>query len=128
MRLTAVAAALALAGCGSDPKPMPMAATPESSRAALVAALDGWKEGRTFEELAGRSPPLHFRDDDLTRGAALLDYKIEGDGRPLGTGYSYVVTLTVRDKDATRPPTKKKVAYTAVTEPNPAVTREDRTP
>jgi hypothetical protein len=105
-----------------------MAATPESSRAALVAALDGWKQGRTFQDLAGRSPPLYFRDDDLNRGSKLLDYQVEGDGRPLGTGYSYVVSLTVQDKAGARPPARKRVAYTAMTEPNTAVSREDRTP
>lgn len=119
---------LAAAGCGGDPPPLPMAGTPESCRAALAAALDGWKAGRSYSDLAAQSPPVLFVDDDLNRGTKLLDYKVEGDGRPRGTGYSYVVTLTVQDKDGAKPPAKKKVAYTAVTEPKHAVTREDRTP
>ncbi|QJW93282.1 hypothetical protein [Frigoriglobus tundricola] len=114
-----------LTGCGS--RPLPMAATPESSRAALVATLDGWKAGKTYQELAAATPPLLFIDDDLNRGTKLLEYTVEGDPRPNGTGYSYVVALTLEDTGgAKRAP--KKVAYTVVTEPKHAVTREDRQP
>jgi hypothetical protein len=105
-----------------------MAATPESSRAALTTALDGWKAGRTYEDLSSQVPPVFLLDDDLKRGTKLLDYQVEGDGQARGTGYSYVVTLTLQDKDGAKPPAKKKVAYTAVTEPRTAVTREDRQP
>ncbi|HEY1186848.1 MAG TPA: hypothetical protein VGE74_04280 [Gemmata sp.] len=124
-RLLLLTAALALAGCGS-PKPLPMAATPESSRAALTSALDGWKAGKTPRELAGGEPPLLFVDDDINR-SGLVEYKIDGPGLPNGTGYSYVVTLTLRDKGAATTRVKK-VAYTAVTEPKHAVTKEDRQP
>lgn len=116
-------AALGLTGCGGDPKPLPMAATPESSRAALVSALDGWKAGKSGKDLLNQSPSLIFQDDDLNRGTKLADYKIEGEGQAHGTGYSYVVTLTFADKDK-----PKKVYYSAVTEPRLAVTREDRSP
>lgn len=126
-RIVILALALGLAGCG-DPKPPPMAGTPESSRAALVAALDGWKAGKTFQDLSSQSPPITFVDDDLNRGTKLLDYKIEGDGEARGTGYSYVVTLTLQEKDGGGKGRTKKVAYTAVSEPKQAVTREDRQP
>ncbi|HSQ54578.1 MAG TPA: hypothetical protein VLM40_02450 [Gemmata sp.] len=115
-------AALGAFGCG-DPKPLPMAATPESSRAALVAALDGWKEGKSFEDLAGGSPPLIFQDDDLNRKVKLLSYTIEGEGKPYGVGYSYIVALTIEGKGKPR-----RVYYSVVTEPKQVVTREDRTP
>jgi hypothetical protein len=124
-RIILFTAALGLAGCGGS-QPPPMAGTPESTRAALAAALDAWKAGKTSRELSGQSPPLYFVDDDFTRGTKLFDYKVEGEGKPLGTGYSYVVTLTLQDRGGgTR---TKKVAYTAVTEPKHAVTREDRQP
>ena len=123
-RILLLVAALGLAGCGTNPPPM--AATPESSRAALAAALDGWKAGKAPKELSGQSPPLYFVDDDFTRGTKLLDYKVEGEGKPLGTGYSYVVSLTLQDQGGGN--RTKKVAYTAVTEPKHAVTREDRQP
>src|SRR5262249_15014301 len=127
-RILLLAGALALTGCAGDPKPLAMAGTPESSRSALVAALDAWKAGKSFQDLVGQSPSLIFQDDDLNRGTKLLDYQVEGNGQPRGTGYSYVVTLTLQDKSGAKPPARKKVAYTAVTEPNHAVTREDRQP
>jgi hypothetical protein len=120
-KLILMVAVLGVAGCG-DPSPAPMAATPESSRAVLASALDGWKQGKTSQDLSTQSPSLVFQDDDFTRGTKLLDYGIEGEGQARGTGYSYVVTLTLQDKP------KKKVAYTAVSEPKHAVTREDRQP
>jgi len=124
--LIVLTAALGLTGCGG-PQPLPMAATPESSRAALVATLDGWKAGKTYQDLAAAVPPVQFLDDDLNRGTKLIDYRVEGEPRPNGTGYSYVVALTFEDSaGAKRAP--KKVAYTVVTEPKHAVTREDRQP
>jgi len=125
LRILIPAAALALCGCGGDPKPLSMAATAESSRAALVAALDGWKAGRTAEELAAQSPSVRLIDDDFHGGKKLLDYKIEGQGHARGIGYSYIVTLTLQGKDGAQP-TTKKVPYSAVTEPKHVVSREDR--
>jgi hypothetical protein len=124
-RIILFAVVLGSAGCG-EPKPPPMAGTPESSRAALVAALDGWKAGKSFQDLSSQPEPVTFVDDDLNRGTKLLDYKIEGEGTVRGTGYSYVVVLTLQDKDGKG--RTKKVAYTAVSEPKHAVTREDRSP
>jgi hypothetical protein len=123
-RIFLLAAALGLIGCGTSGPP-PMAGTPESSQATLVAALDGWKAGRTFQELLTQPTPLHFIDDDLNRGTRLLDYRIEGQGQPAGTGYRYVVTLTLQDGAGGKIRTRT-VTYTAVTEPKHAVTREDR--
>jgi hypothetical protein len=124
-RFILLAVALGLSGCAG--KPAPMAGTPDSSRTALVAALDGWKAGKTHHEFAGESTPLYFLDDDLNRGTKLLEYRIESEGQPAGTGYSYVVTLTLQDSSASKTLTRK-VAYTAVTEPKHVVTREDRQP
>lgn len=127
-RIVLFVALLALAGCRGEPKPPPMAGTPESTRAALVSALDGWKQGKTAADFAGQSPPFYVTDDDFNRGTRLVDYQIEGEPQPRGTGYSFTVTLTTQDKTGAKAPSKKKVAYTAYTEPNLAVIREDRQP
>jgi hypothetical protein len=124
LRMLIPAAALALFGCGGDPKPLAMAATPESSRAALVAAFDGWKAGMTPEGLAGLSPPVTLIDDDFLGGRKLLDYRIEGDGHVRGIGYSYIVTLILEGKNGSK--TTRKLPYSAVTEPKHVVAREDR--
>src|SRR5262245_21637970 len=112
--------ALLSGGCGGNPKPLPMAATPESSRQALAAALDGWRAGKTFQELNDGSPPVQFIDDDLNRGAKLVEYKVEGEGQARGTGYSYVVILKVQGKDGSTT-RDKKVAYAVTTDPKRAV-------
>jgi hypothetical protein len=104
-----------------------MAATLESSRAALTATLDAWKQGKTREEMETMSPSLYFGDDDLNRGAKLLEYIIAGEGKPAGTGYSYIVNVKLQDKDTAKT-RDKKIAYRVVTEPKYAVTREDRQP
>jgi hypothetical protein len=121
----ALAAAL-LTGCGGAEKPLPMAATPESARAALSEAFDGWKAGKGPKDFAAANPPLLFIDDEINRGTKLTEYRVEGDGTPRGTGYSFVVTLTLQTKDGKA--RTKRAAYTAVTEPNRAVTIEDRQP
>ncbi|MBX9579420.1 MAG: hypothetical protein K2X87_03855 [Gemmataceae bacterium] len=123
MRLTLIPLAVLVvaAGCG-DPKPLDLATTPEASRAALTEALDGWKAGETDKAMAGRSPPLYLVDDDLTRGAKLVDYQLAGEPKVFGTGLSYPVTLTLQHKDRT---TTRKAAYRVVTTPNRAVTREE---
>lgn len=125
LRIVLPVAALALCGCGGDPKPLAMAATPESARAALVDALDGWKAGKTAQELAALSPPVTLIDDDFHGSRKLLDYKIESDGQARGTGYSYIVTLTLQSKDGGKN-TTRKIPYNAVSEPKRVVSREDR--
>jgi len=118
----AVLAALA-AGCSSDPKPLPMAAAPDSARPALETALTGWKAGRTPNELKGQSPPVVFNDGDFTAGRKLTDFRIDGDGRPVGTGLRYEVTLTLQD--GSKPAATRKLAYRVVTEPGISIFRED---
>jgi hypothetical protein len=125
MRKALCLAALVLAGC-SEPKPLEMATTPEASRATLTAALDAWKAGASQADLSRRSPPVYFVDDDLERGRKLVDYQIEGEPRPVGTGLSYVVTLTVQD--GTKAPVIRRLAYRVVTKPNQSVSREEGTP
>ncbi|MCU0704156.1 MAG: hypothetical protein MUF18_09305 [Fimbriiglobus sp.] len=114
---------LLLAGCG-EPAPLPMAATAESSREALSAALDGWKAGKKPADLIAARPPLTFVDDDVNADAALVEYAVEGEGKPRGTGYAYTVALTLRGKDGkTR---TKKTTYIVATNPNLAVIKDDR--
>ncbi len=111
-----------LVGCGGI-QPLGLATTPEKSRQVIVAALDAWKHGQTRDDLTKQSPPVYFQDDDLYRGRKLVDYKLEGEPKVLGTGLSYVVSLTIQNGSAS--PATRKVAFRVVTEPNIAITRED---
>jgi hypothetical protein len=100
-----------------------MAATPESARPALEAALEAWKAGLTADALRAQSPAVNLLDDDFARGRKLVGYKIEGDGKPMGTGMRYDVSLTLQD--GAKPSATRKVAYRVVTEPNISISRED---
>lgn len=118
MRILMPAVLLLAAGCSSDPKSLPMATSAEKSRPVLETVLNGWKAGKTAEDLKAMAPPHYFIDGDFAKGNKLTDYKIDGDGRPYGTGFRYDVTLTFAGKSS-------KVAYRVVTEPNTNVSRED---
>lgn len=119
-RFVLLAAALLAAGCSST-APLPMATTPAKARPALETVLAAWKAGKSPADLKALSPPAYFLDADFTRGQKLVDFKIDGDGTPTGTGLRYDVTLTLADGGKGG----KKVAYRVVTEPNTSVSRED---
>ena len=51
--------------------------------------MDGWKAGKTADELKALAPPVYLNDADFRAGTKLANYKIEDDGRPYGTGYRY---------------------------------------
>jgi hypothetical protein len=116
----------AVVGCSADPPPLAMATTPEASKEALVAAFDAWKGGATRDALAARTPPVVFADDALARGHKLLDYKFEGEPKAVGTGITYVLSLTTQD--GVKPPATRKLAYRVVTTPNVSISKEDAMP
>lgn len=118
--ILAPAAALT-AGCG-DPRPPGLATTPEQSRAVLTAVFDAWKAGKTRADLKAQTPPIYFSDDAMDR-RKLVDYTIDGDGKPVGTGLRYDVSFTTQDGD--KPASPRKAAYRVVTEPNISVSIED---
>ena len=118
--------AVVLAGCGGDPPPLDMATTPEQSRAAFVGALDAWKAGATPESLTAKNPSVYLADENFARGVKLLDYKLEGDPVVVGTGITYVVTLTLQD--GAKAANTRKLAYRVVTQPNISISKEDSMP
>lgn len=124
LRLLPVAVLIVAAGCGD--KSMPMAASPETAKPALVAVLDAWKAGKSEADLKAQTPPVIFNDADFKRGRKLSDYKIEGDGGPMGAGMRYDVTLTFDDEKAkAKGKGAVKVAYRVVTDPTTSIYRED---
>ena len=115
---------LAGVGCSGEAPPLSMATTPERSREVLVVGFDAWKSGTTQKDLAKQSPPIFLGDDDFYRGWKLIDYKIEGEPKVIGTGLSYVLSLTIQEPGKPAPTTRKR-AYRIVTAPNIAITKED---
>lgn len=122
LRFLPVAALVLAVGC-SDPAPLPMATSPEQARPAIEAAFAAWKDGKTADDLRTQSPPINLLDDDFAKGRKLVDFKIEGNGTPRGTGLRFNVVLKVQD--GSKSPVTRKLAYRVVTEPNITVSRED---
>ncbi|NBU77286.1 MAG: hypothetical protein EBS30_19055 [Planctomycetes bacterium] len=113
-------------GCGG-PSTMGLATTPEEAKATVTTALDAWKNGTRQNDLALAKPPVYFQDDAFARGTPLSDYSIEGDGKVVGAGISFVVNLSLKG-DGSKDNRSRKVAYRVVTRPNRAVTREENMP
>ena len=103
-----------------------MAGTAESSREVLVAGLDGWKAGKSFEEPNSGSFAVQFVDDDLNGGVKLLDYRSKARGRAARDRLS--LRRHIENPGQGWQAREGKVAYIAVSEPKPAITREDRKP
>ena len=117
---------LGVVGCGAEPPPLVMATSPEKAKALLVTTLDAWKAGSNREQLAALSPPVYFLDAQLVKGAKLTDYQIDDQPHVVGTGVTYVVTLTTRT--GTKASASKKVAYRVVTQPSQSISQEDAMP
>ncbi len=115
--------AMVSVGCSSNPAPLAMATTAEKARPAMENVLAAWKAGKTAADLKAQSPQAYFNDADFSRGAKLVDFKIESDGTPSGTGYRFDVTITTEQPGKTAKP--KKLAYRVVTEPVTSISRED---
>jgi len=86
-----LAASLA-AGCGSA---APAPTDPSAAKEYLAQALDAWKSGEPRSSLRDGSPSIFVQDPDWERESKLLDYKLDGDGHPLGAGIQWTVPLTL---------------------------------
>jgi hypothetical protein len=115
-----------VSGCGGQ-STMGLATTPEEAKATVTMALDAWKNGTRQKDLALAKPPVYFQDDTFARGTPLSDYSIEGDGKVVGAGISFVVNLSLKG-DGSKDNKLRKIAYRVVTRPNRAITREENMP
>jgi hypothetical protein len=113
-------------GCQSQPTPLPMATTPEAANTAIKNAFEAWKQGKTAADLQALSPPVYLTDDGFLKGVKLVDYKLEGEGKTVGTGLSFTMSLTTQD--GSNAPRTRKVAYRVVTTPNISISKEDFLP
>lgn len=115
-----LAASLLFAGCSERRSPV------DASRAheALKTALDGWKKGASPSALQSGTPSITVQDIDWLAGARLVDYQVDGQGRPVEANLYVPVKLTLRTaqgKEVTR-----KVNYVVGTSPILTVFRDFR--
>lgn len=113
-------------GCGG-PSTMELATTPLEAKTTIALALDAWKNGALQTDLAHAKPPVFFQDDAFTKGTPLTGYSIEGEGKVVGAGISFVVNLSLKG-DGSKGSKPCTVAYRVVTRPNRAITREEGMP
>lgn len=108
-----VGLALAAAGCGGGS--LPPTADADQARAALVVALDTWRDGGAADALTGRTPPVYFNDPKYRAGQKLVGYKLDADHAPHGQSVRISGQLTLLQPDGT---TKdRRAAYLIDTTP-----------
>ena len=106
-------------GCSQSP---PAAADPAAAREFLSSALDSWKGGGKPTDLSTKKPPVHVLDRDWSGGSKVTAYELE-EGRPLGAGIQYPVSLTLQN--AAGKTAKKRVVYVVNTGEVVSIARQD---
>lgn len=106
-------------GCSQAP---PRPADPDEARQSLSTALDAWKAGGDPADLLSKTPPLHVLDRDWSGGTKVTAYELE-EGRPLGAGIQYPVSLTL--ENAKGKTAKKRVVYVVNTGEVVSIARQD---
>ena len=124
--VASVLAWLPVVGCGGQ-SVLDMATTPAEARETITTALDAWQKGTSQKDLAQCNPPLYLQDPLYARGSTLQEYKLENEGKVVGTGISYIVTMKLKG-DAGKDDKNRRIAYRVVTRPNKAVTLEEGIP
>ena len=87
----------------------------ERAREALRTTLEGWKKGEPPTALNNSTPPITAQDLDWLRGAKLVGYAVDGEGKSVEANLFVPVTLTL--KMANGKEAKKKVTYVVGTSP-----------
>jgi hypothetical protein len=98
--------AVAAAGCGQG---LPPQTDVKQARAALDAALDAWKGGKSAESLRGREPPVDFSDPAWEKGTRLAKYEVEKE-ETFGLSARFTVKLYLGERAGQNP---RRVVYTA---------------
>ena len=119
--LAVLAASWLAAGCGGGAAPAPT--DPDAARRHLTAALDAWKAGGAQAELSKQTPPVHVLDRDWEKGSKVSDYTLEGEGKPLGAGVQWPVSLSLVNEKGKS--IKKRVVYVVNTGDVIAIARQD---
>jgi hypothetical protein len=118
----AVVGALLFA-CSACSSTLPPPSTPAEARPLLERALDAWKDGDKPDALQSGTPPIRILEPDWSAGWSLVDYKLLGNGNPLGLRMQYIVELDLKDPRGKA--RKKTMTYLVSTGSMPMISRED---
>ena len=64
-----------------------------SAQQILTSAMEGWKEGKTPDDLLNETPPIIVQDPEWNEQTKLLDYEIVSDDSPAGPNLIATVKL-----------------------------------
>ena len=106
-----------LAGC-ADPAGTPV--NLDVAQQTLTTVMDGWKEGKTPDDLNAETPSIFVQEMEWTNGAKLLDYQIVSDTE---AGPNLNVRVKLKLSDADGKVTEKMVTYVVGTSPTLTVYR-----
>jgi hypothetical protein len=109
------------AGCSRASTPADFDAG--AARQTVTDALDAWKEGRAGQ-LSQASPPIRFVDDDLARGARLVNYEWPDTATSIRPFENVAVTLVLEYRMGKA--VRKTVAYQVGLEPTVTVLRSEK--
>jgi hypothetical protein len=103
-------------GCGS-----PAPADPDQARATLAMALDGWRDGKSLDDVTNGSPSITVADPDWKAGFKLSRYQVAETTRAAGFDLKIPVELWLEDPKGKA--VQQKVKYTVSVQPSRTVIR-----
>ena len=123
MKRVSIAVGFVLVACaGCHRNSLPPQANADEARAALITALEAWKNGETSDALAARRPPLYFNDQRCVPEIKLVSYKIEDGHEQYALSVRLRANLTMRlDTGETK---ERTVKYLVDTSPNMVIVAE----
>ncbi len=84
-----------LAGCNSATAPVDV----NVARKTLESTMQSWKAGKSPDDLRAESPSIVIQEMEWTNGAALLEYEIIDDDKPVDQNLIAKVKLKLKQSD-----------------------------
>ena len=113
-RLVSSVLAIVAAACGGPPPPTnvgPAVPSEATARAALVEALEGWRDGRPATP--GRSPQVGLVDSERIANRRLLSFEVFLEHPPLVAGTTATLAIHVTDLRTFEPRRSGRLSWTA---------------
>lgn len=108
---------VALTICGCESTNAPVTADPNAAKTLLESTLNAWKDGKTVAALKDASPSVIVADPSWEKGAKLVKYTIDSDGKQSGAEREFTVSLYFDDEKTKDKDKPQQVAYKVGTNP-----------